>query len=145
MAALPAALPEQDALERRLSAGLSRYRWLICALLFLATTINYIDRQVIGVLKPALKENLHWDEIDYSNIVMAFQLAYAAGLVLMGRLVDRVGVKFGLGLAVTLWSVAAMAHGLARTVLGFAAARFGLGLAEAGNFPAAIKAVGEWF
>jgi ACS family hexuronate transporter-like MFS transporter len=142
MANGPAPPAKQDTGAR---PGPGRHGWLICALLFLATTINYVDRQVIGVLKPTLKESLHWDEIDYSHIVLAFQLAYAFGLILMGRLVDRIGVKIGLGLAVTAWSVAAMAHGLARTALEFGMARFGLGLAEAGNFPAAVKAVGEWF
>ncbi len=121
------------------------YRWTICALLFFATTINYIDRQVISVLKPVLEKDLGWSEIDYSNIVFAFQAAYALGYLLAGRLMDRAGVRVGLTLAVIVWSVAAMGHALARTVADFAAARFGLGLAEGGNFPAAIKTVGEWF
>ena len=122
-----------------------RYRWLICAMLFLATTINYMDRQIIGVLKPLLQKEQGWSEIDYSNIVFAFQLAYAIGYLCMGRFMDRVGVRIGLTVAVGLWSLAAMGHGLARSVFGFAFARFGLGLAEGGNFPAAIKTVSEWF
>jgi len=114
-------------------------------MLFLATTINYMDRQVIGVLKPNLMKELGWSEIDFSNVVFAFQVAYAAGYLFVGRLIDRLGVRVGLGLAVVAWSLAAMAHGLARTVVGFATARFWLGLSEGGNFPAAIRAVSYWF
>lgn len=121
------------------------YRWTICALLFFATTINYIDRQIIGILKGTLSSELGWSEIDYSNIVLAFQLAYAIGLLLVGRMMDWLGTKKGYSLAVVFWSIAAMAHALARSVFGFAAARFALGLGEAGNFPAAIKTVAEWF
>ena len=123
----------------------SWYRWMVCLLLFLATAINYMDRQVIGILKPTLQQDLGWSEIDYSNIVFAFQLAYALGYLLAGRLIDRIGVRLGLGLAVFFWSIAATTHGVMRSVLGFAFARFGLGLAEGGNFPAAIKTVSEWF
>src|SRR2546430_1466331 len=89
-----------------------RYRWGICALLFFATTINYVDRQVIGILKPTLQDQLHWSEIDYSNIVFAFQIAYGIGLLMMGRVVDRFGVRKGFSFAVVLWSIAAMAHAL---------------------------------
>jgi ACS family hexuronate transporter-like MFS transporter len=121
------------------------FRWVICGLLFLATTINYIDRQVIGVLKVTLQEKFDWSEIDYSNIVFSFQLAYAAGYALGGRVMDLIGLRLGYWLAVLGWSLAAMGHGLARRVVDFCAARFGLGLAEGGNFPAAIKAVSEWF
>lgn len=121
------------------------YRWVICALLFFATTINYIDRQIIGVLKPHLEGVFGWSQIDYGNIIFSFQLAYAIGYAVTGRFMDRVGVRLGFGLAVLLWSVAAMAHGLARSVAGFCAARFGLGFAEGGNFPASIKTVAEWF
>jgi len=127
------------------SARPGYFRWVICGLLFFATTINYIDRQVIGILKQTLERDLHWSEIDYANIVFAFQLAYAAGYCFAGRLMDVVGVRIGYALAVTVWSFAAMAHALMRTVFGFQAARFGLGLAEGGNFPAAIKSVSEWF
>lgn len=124
---------------------MTNYRWAIVALLFFATTINYIDRQIIGILKPTLAHELQWDEIDYSNIVLAFQFAYAIGLVLVGRMMDWLGTKKGFSLAIIFWSVAAMAHSFARSVTGFAAARFALGLGESGNFPAAIKTVAEWF
>ena len=122
-----------------------RLRWWICGVLFLATTANYIDRQVIGVLKPTLQKDLGWSEIDYSNIVFWFQVAYAGGYLFAGRLMDRIGLRIGYTLAIFLWSIAAMSHAFARTVFGFSAARFGLGLAEGGNFPAAIKAISEWF
>ncbi|MEW6746564.1 MAG: MFS transporter [Planctomycetota bacterium] len=121
------------------------YRWVVCGLLFFATTINYIDRQVIGVLKPTLSAELHWDEVDYSNVVSAFQAAYAIGYAAGGRFMDRVGVRLGYGLAVLFWSIAAMAHALVRTVFGFGVVRFALGLSEGGNFPAAVKTVSEWF
>ena len=121
------------------------FRWTICALLFFAATINYIDRQVIGILKPTLKLELGWDEIAYSNVVFWFQAAYALGFILMGRLMDRLGTRRGFSLAVAFWSLAAMAHALASSVLTFSIARFGLGLGESGNFPASIKTVAEWF
>ncbi len=126
-------------------AGVGWFRWVICGLLFLATTVNYMDRQIIGVLKPLLSAELSWSEIDYSNIVFAFQVAYALGYAVGGRVMDGIGVRIGYGLAVALWSLAAMGHGLARSVFAFSAARFGLGLAEGGNFPAAVKTVTEWF
>ena len=112
--------------------GIGWYRWVICGLLFFATTINYIDRQVIGILKPTLQEELGWSEIDYGHIVFYFQMAYAAGYLLTGRMMDRMGVRRGLSVAVVIWSLAAMAHGLVRSVVGFSVARFGLGLAEGG-------------
>jgi len=121
------------------------FRWIICALLFLGTTVNYIDRQVIGLLKPILEKQFAWTETDYANIIFSFQLAYALGLLAIGGVLDRVGVRLGYSLAVVFWSIAAVVHGFMRSVAGFGAARFGLGLAEAANFPAAIKAVGEWF
>lgn len=120
------------------------YRWSICAMLFFATTINYVDRQVIGILKPDLQSQFGWTEIDYSNIVFAFQVAYAIGLLMVGRVMDRLGVRKGFSLAVVLWSLAAMAHALVQSVLGFSIARFALGLGESGNFPASIKTVAEW-
>jgi len=122
-----------------------RYRWRICALLFFITTINYMDRQVIGVLKPVLQSELGWTEIDYGHIIFFFQLSYAAGYLTMGRFMDRVGVRLGLTLAVIGWSLATIAHGLMRTVAGFCAARLALGITEGGNFAAAIKTVGDWF
>lgn len=120
-------------------------RWIICALLFFATTINYIDRQVIGILKPLLQQDLGWSEIDYANIVFWFQAAYGLGLLACGPVIDRIGSKFGYAAAVTVWSLAAMAHALARSPTGFATARFALGIGEAANFPTAIKTVAEWF
>src|SRR5271169_444620 len=126
-------------------AAATNQRWLICALLFFAATINYMDRQVIALLKPTLQSQLGWTEIGYSNIVLAFQVAYAAGLLVMGRLVDRLGTRKGFSMAVLIWSVAAMAHAAARSVLQFAMVRFALGLGESGNFPASIKTVAEWF
>jgi ACS family hexuronate transporter-like MFS transporter len=126
-------------------AGVGHYRWVICALLFFATSINYIDRQIIGLLKQTLQGQIGWNEIDYSNIIFAFQLAYAVGLLVAGRLLDRLGTRKGFSLSVFFWSVAAMAHALAHSVMGFGAARVALGLGESGNFPACIKAVAEWF
>jgi ACS family hexuronate transporter-like MFS transporter len=123
----------------------SHYRWVICALVFLATTVNYVDRQVIGILKTTLQKDLGWTEIDYGNIVFAFQAAYAIGLLVVGRVIDKLGTKLGYTLALVFWSLAAMAHAAVRSVAGFSAARFALGLGEAGNFPAAIKSIAEWF
>jgi ACS family hexuronate transporter-like MFS transporter len=121
------------------------YRWRICGLLFFVTTLNYVDRQVLGVLAPELQRVIGWNEIQYGNIVTVFQAAYAAGLVLSGRFIDRVGVRAGYAVAIAVWSFATIGHSLARTVLAFAAARLVLGLGEAANFPAAIKTVAEWF
>jgi ACS family hexuronate transporter-like MFS transporter len=121
------------------------YRWVICALLFFAATINYVDRQVIGILKTTLQEKIGWTEIGYSWVVFSFQTAYAIGLLGVGRLMDRIGTRRGFSLSITFWSLAAMGHALATTVFGFGVARFFLGLGEAGNFPAAIKTVAEWF
>ena len=140
------------------------YRWVICALLLVAATVNYIDRQVIGILKPTLQHEFGWSEIDYADIVFAFQFAYAIGLIIAGRMMDRLGTKLGFALAIVVWSIAAILHaeapvfgpavagvlgvvGLtyAGSVAGFMFARFLLGLGEAGNFPASIKTVAEWF
>lgn len=126
-------------------AKMTRVRWGICALLFFGTTINYIDRAVLGVLKPVLENDLGWTQVDYAWIVTAFQVTYALGYVGAGRLFDKIGVRIGYPLTVGLWSVAAMAHAAARSVWGFCMARGALGLAEGGNFPAAIKTVAEWF
>lgn len=120
-------------------------RWTICAMLFAATSINYVDRQVIGLLKPTLQSSIGFTEINYGYIVAAFQIAYAGGLVLAGRLVDRLGIRSGYSLFMAAWSLASMAHALVRSALGFGVARFLLGLGESGNFPAAIKTVAEWF
>jgi ACS family hexuronate transporter-like MFS transporter len=121
------------------------YRWMVCALLFFAATVNYMDRQVIGLLKPTLQSQIGWNEIDYSNIIFAFQLAYAIGLLFVGKVMDWLGSRKGFSLSVLIWSLAAMAHALASSVMGFGAARFTLGLGEAGSFPASIKSVAEWF
>src|SRR5438094_714776 len=126
-------------------ARVGRVRWTVCALLFAATTINYIDRQVLGILAPDLQQQIGWNELQYGYIVSAFQAAYALGLAFAGRLMDKLGTRIGYALAVAVWSVAAMTHGLATSAVTFGAARFGLGLGESGNFPAAIKTVAEWF
>jgi ACS family hexuronate transporter-like MFS transporter len=123
----------------------SAYRWRICALLFFATTINYVDRQVLGVLAPYLQSIIGWDEIQYGYIVTSFQAAYAIGLLVAGGVIDRLGTRIGYAISIAIWSLAAMSHALVQTVIGFAIARFALGLGEAGNFPAAIKTVAEWF
>jgi len=120
-------------------------RWIICGLLFFATTVNYMDRQVLGILKPMLERDMRWSETDFSHMVFAFQLAYALMMPEAGRLIDRVGVRTGYAIAAAIWSVASMSHALARTAFQFMLARFGLGLGESANFPAAIKAVAEWF
>lgn len=125
--------------------AIGRYRWTICSLVFFATTINYLDRAVISLLKSDLTKEFNWTETDYSNIVISFQLAYALGMLGVGRFIDKVGTKIGYGLATLFWSLAAMAHALARGTLGFGVARAALGVTEAGNFPAAIKTVAEWF
>lgn len=121
------------------------YRWTIVALLFGATTVNYIDRQVMGILAPTLTREFHWSEADYASIVSWWTAAYGIGLLFMGRFMDRVGVRRGFAAAVTTWSLAAMSHALVSTVAGFSAARAFLGLGESGNFPGALKAVTEWF
>ena len=155
---------ERTAAASRAASTGGYYRWVICALLFFAATINYIDRQVIGILKPTLQAEFGWSEIDYADIVFAFQLAYAAGFLVAGRVMDGLGVRLGFAIAIVLWSLAAIAHAEAAvfgpsaaavlsllgltysaSVAGFMVARFALGLGEAGNFPAAIKATAEWF
>ncbi len=125
--------------------AMTRHRWVICALLFFATTINYVDRQVIGILKPTLSAEFGWSETDYADIVFWFQAAYAIGLLTAGRIIDKIGIKWGYAIAVAVWSFFGMAHAAASSVTTFALARFGLGLGEAGNFPAAIKATADWF
>lgn len=127
------------------SSPIGKYRWLICVLLLFATTINYMDRQILGILAPTLQKEIGWTEENYGNIVATFQFAYAIGLAVAGALIDKHGVRLGYTVAIVLWSFAAMGHALARSVMGFSLARFALGIGEAGNFPAAIKAVAEWF
>jgi MFS transporter, ACS family, aldohexuronate transporter len=161
---LPVDVARASAPAMAASSRVGYYRWIICALLFFAATINYIDRQVVGILKPTLQQEFGWSEIDYGDIVFAFQLAYAIGFLIAGRLMDRFGAKLGFTIIIVLWSLAAMAHaeaavfgpgaaavlalvGLTYTasVAGFIVARLALGLGEAGNFPGAIKVVAEWF
>jgi MFS transporter, ACS family, hexuronate transporter len=127
------------------STIVGRYRWSICSLLFFATTINYIDRSVIGLLKDDLAKQFNWSESDYGNLVMAFSIAYAVGLLGFGRLVDKIGSKLGYTVSIIIWSIAAMGHALAKSTVGFLVARVSLGIGESGNFPAAIKTVTEWF
>ena len=148
----------------QIATAIGRYRWVVCGLLFFASAVNYVDRQVLGILKPTLQKEFGWSEIDYGAIVQAFQLAYGIGLVAVGRFIDRIGTRTGFALAITVWSFAAMAHagvlafgppvaaalgaaGLTYSVsvAGFIAARFALGLGEAANFPAGIRTVAEWF
>jgi len=121
------------------------YRWTICALLFLVTTVNYVDRQVLGILAPTLQSDLHWSESQYGDVVSWFSLVYAFGFLIAGRWLDRVGVRRGFATAVVVWSLAAIGHAFARTTAAFSAARALLGLGESANFPGAIKAVAEWF
>jgi ACS family hexuronate transporter-like MFS transporter len=121
------------------------YRWYICGLLFFATTINYIDRQVIGVLAPELQRIIGWNEIQYGWIITSFQAAYAIGFLMAGRFIDRVGTRIGFAVMFSIWSLAAIGHSLVATVVGFGVARFVLGIGESGNFPASIKTVAEWF
>ena len=127
-------------------AGVKKYRWIILSLVFFATTINYLDRQVISLLKDDYLEPLFgWNETDYANIVIAFQVTYAIGMVGSGFIIDRIGTKLGYALSLTIWSLASIGHAFARSTVGFAIARGVLGFSKAGNFPAAIKTVAEWF
>jgi len=127
------------------STYIGNYRWKIVALLFFATTINYIDRQVLGILAPQLQQMFGWSEADYGFIIMAFQAAYAIGLISMGSLLDRIGTKTGFVIAISVWSIAGMFHAAARGIFSFSLARFALGIGESANFPAAVKTVAEWF
>jgi len=123
----------------------TRYRWVIVSLLFFATTINYVDRQIIGLLKDYLGKDFNWTETDYSNIVIAFTSAYALGNVIFGIIVDQIGTKKGYSFAIIFWSLAAAAHGFVKSTFGFDMARVALGLGESGNFPSAIRSIAEWF
>lgn len=171
---------ETNTYQANSGSRIGRFRWVICGLLFFAATVNYIDRQVIGILKPMLGGEFGWTELDYSWIVFSFQTAYAIGLLFVGKLMDKIGTKKGFALAIVVWSVAAISHAwaigigtfsspivaavvsafnsissmfgaapwtftLSVSVIGFMVARFALGLGEAGNFPASIKTVAEWF
>jgi len=127
------------------SSRVGYFRWVICGLLLLGVTKNYMDRQVLGVLKTTLMGEFHWNEIDYAKLVEAFQIAYAVGMVTMGWLVDRLGTRLGYTVAMIFWSLASMGTALANSLRGFAASRLALGLGEPAVFPASIKAVAEWF
>jgi ACS family hexuronate transporter-like MFS transporter len=124
---------------------LRHLRWYIAGLLFVATVINYLDRQVFGILAPDLQKDMGWTELDYGRMVVAFQIAYAVMMMVSGGLLDRIGTRLGYALSVLVWSIAEIGHAFARTALGFGIARFFLGSAEAGNFPIAVKTVAEWF
>jgi MFS transporter, ACS family, aldohexuronate transporter len=125
--------------------AIGKYRWTICALVFFATTVNYLDRQVISLVKINLDQEFLWTKNDYANITIAFQLAYAIGMLGAGRLIDWLGTKMGYALSLFLWSIAAIGHSLVKGTTGFMAARGFLGITESGNFPAAIKTIAEWF
>lgn len=127
------------------AAAPSRYRWTIVALLFFATTVNYIDRTMLGLLAPTLGQELGWDENDYGNIVTAFQAAYAFGFLIMGWLIDRFGPKLGYSIAICIWTLGHVAHGFASSIASFMAARLVLGVGEAGHFPSVVRASSEWF
>ncbi len=128
-----------------MSEGAHRYRWLVCALLFFATTVNYIDRQILSLLKPILDEELKWTNTEFGEVNAAFQGAYAIGLLGFGFLVDKFGTKVGYAVSIAAWSLAAIGHAAVGSVSGFVRARVALGLGEGGNFPSAIKAVALWF
>ncbi len=132
-------------LEEKSGFKIKHLRWYICGLLFFATTINYIDRQVLGILAPDLQTEIGWSELDYGRIVIAFQIAYAVMMLISGRIIDKIGTKLGFAIAIVWWSLAAMAHALAKSAFGFGVARFFLGIGEAANFPASIKTIAEWF
>jgi MFS transporter, ACS family, hexuronate transporter len=138
-------LAEQHAPLQKAGILAGRFRWVICGLLFLGVTKNYMDRQVLGVLKGPLQHDLGWNDIDYGNLVFAFQAAYAMGMVFVGRLIDRLGTRMGYAVAMVFWSLASMGHALANSLSGFVIARAALGFGEAGVFPASIKSVAEWF
>jgi ACS family hexuronate transporter-like MFS transporter len=122
-----------------------RMRWFVCALLFFATTTNYMDRQVLGILAPVLQKDLHWTQQNYGNMIACFTFAYGLAYLLSGRIIDRLGTRKGYGLFVGIWSLSSAAHAFVSSALGFGVARFFLGIGESGNFPAALKAVAEWF
>jgi ACS family hexuronate transporter-like MFS transporter len=141
----PAASPPEDRAVARRAPFTGNFRWVICALLFIGISKNYMDRQVLGVLKSTLQHDLGWNEIDYSNLVFAFQAAYAVGMLAVGRFIDRVGTRIGYGIAMVFWSIASMAHALCSSLFTFGIARAALGLGESGAFPASMKTVTEWF
>ncbi len=137
--------PEVSPTADAATGPIGRYRWVICGLLFAATAVNYVDRQMIGLLKPLLSDELKWSETDYATIVFWFQCAYAVGYLAFGKVVDVLGPRIGYAAAVVIWTIAHVAHGGVSTVTQFAMARFGLGIGESGNFPGGVKAVANWF
>src|SRR5258706_15039122 len=141
----PVSSSESARSKQPIHAFVGRFRWVICAVLFFGITKNYMGGQVLGVLKTTLQHDFGWNEIEYSNLVFAFQATYALGMLLLGRFIDRVGTRIGYGLAMIFWSVASMAHALCGSLLTFGIARAALGFGESGAFPASIKTVAEWF
>src|SRR5580658_3351691 len=139
----PALAADKAPLSVSSSAGY--FRWVICALLLFGTTKNYMDRGVLGVLKVTLQHEFGWSEIDYGNLVSAFQIAYAVGMLALGRLIDKLGTRLGYALAMIFWSVASMGTALASSLGSFMASRYALGFGESAIFPASIKSVAEWF
>lgn len=127
------------------NVDIGKYRWTVCSLIFFATTINYLGRAVISLLKSTLEKEFSWSESDYSNIVIAFQLSYALGMLGVGRLIDKLGTKLGYAVSIFTWSIAAISHAFVKSTVGFFLALSALGITESGNFPAAIKKVAEWF
>jgi len=134
-----------EQLPPRVSSFAGHFRWVICALLLFGTTKNYMDRNVLGVLNKTLQHDLGWTEIDYSNLVVAFQAAYALGMVVVGRLIDKLGTRLGYAIAMVFWSLASMGTALGSSLTSFTISRVALGLGESAIFPASIKAVAEWF
>ena len=141
----PTAADAETGEDASLDTRIGSVRWTICALLFAATTLNYMDRMVLGLLKPTIQHSIHMSEVGYGYVVVAFQIAYAVGMLVMGRFIDRVGTRIGYLAVMCVWSLSAWGHALANTVVEFGVARFCLGLGESGNFPVAIKTVAEWF
>jgi MFS transporter, ACS family, hexuronate transporter len=136
---------ETTAIEKEVSTKVTNYRWTVCALLFFATSINYIDRQILALIKPILDTELGWSNEQYGMVNSVFQLSYGAGLLIFGWFVDRFGTKIGYAVSIFAWSIAAMGHGFVSSINGFFVARLSLGLGEGGNFPSAIKATALWF
>ena len=145
MSQLETGNPREITPENPAPLAMGRYRWLVCALLFFATTINYIDRQILSLLKPILDGELHWTNEQFGNVNSAFQAAYAVSLLVFGALIDRYGARVGYAVSIAAWSLAAIGHALVGSVGGFLRARVALGLGEGGNFPSAIKVVAMWF
>ena len=141
--------PQMARTAERISAGLfsdaGHFRWVICGLLLFGTTKNYMDRNVLGVLNVTLQHQLGWSQLDYSNLVVAFQAAYAIGMLVVGRLIDRLGTRMGYALAMAFWSLASMGTALGSSLTSFTVSRLALGFGESAVFPASIKAVAEWF